>query len=253
MKKNYKINSPISSPKVAFVSGYVGLKRMAPIPRKPSKYDGYFITNNRWVYYRLKLTKWKPVFIENTLNRLFDNPSEELIETFKNIKRIDKIAKNYFFTKACKSLKLYPQKFIPKTYDYIVWFDNKFDVNVNGTIQTIKNWNPNVSMMLHRHPFLNNISEEFKESTLQKRYIVDKENYLNYIEKNISKDLSAEHYNHFQCGYLLYNMNHSDTIRIQKTWHEHIKKCGINDQISFNFVAQIFKDIIGEYIYDIHE
>ena len=253
MKKNYKINSPNSSPKVAFVSGYVGLKRMAPIPRKPSKYDGYFITNNRWVYYRLKLTKWKPVFIENTLNRLFDNPSEELIETFKNIKRIDKIAKNYFFTKACKSLKLYPQKFIPKTYDYIVWFDNKFDVNVNGTIQTIKNWNPNVSMMLHRHPFLNNISEEFKESMLQKRYIVDKENYLNYIEKNISKDLSAEHYNHFQCGYLLYNMNHSDTIRIQKTWHEHIKKCGINDQISFNFVAQIFKDIIGEYIYDIHE
>ena len=118
-------------------------------------------------------------------------------------------------------------------------------------MQTIENWNPNIAMALHRHPFLNNISEEFKESMLQERYILDKERYHNYIDSNVSKGLSSEHYNHFQCGYLLYNMNHPDTTRIQKTWHEHINKCGINDQISFNFIAQIFKRVIGEYRYDI--
>jgi hypothetical protein len=253
MKKHNTVNGNSSSPKIAFVSGYVGLKVTIPIPKKPAKYDGYFITNNKWVYYRLKLTKWKPVYVENTLNTLFDNPTEDLKETFKNIRRIDKTTRKYFFTKACKFLKLYPQDFIPKTYDYVVWFDNKFNVNIEGTIKTINSWTPNISMMVHRHPFINNIKEELKESMLQQRYILDKDNYLNYIEKNVSNGLSTEHYNHFQCGYLLYNMNHSDTKLIQKTWHEHIKQCGINDQISFNFVAQVFEEIIDEYIYDIQE
>jgi hypothetical protein len=247
------LNSPKNSSSVAFVTGYIGLKASARIPTKPSQYDGYFITNNKWVYYRLKLSKWTPIFIENTLDKLFDNPTEELIETFKNIKGVDKITRQYFFSRASKSLKLYPQEFIPKKYDYLVWFDNKFNVNIKGTIQTIKDWPPNVSTMLHRHPFVNDIRGEFKEAMLQERYILDKKNYLDYIEENVSKGLSSEHYNHFQTGYLLYNMNHDVTKHIQKTWHEHIKRCGINCQISFNFVAQMFREFIGEYIYDIHE
>ncbi|TPN84781.1 hypothetical protein [Aquimarina algicola] len=247
------MNSPNNSPKIAFVTGYVGLKFSAPIPKKPPHYDGYFITNNKWVYNRLKLTNWTPIFIDNTIEKLFYAPSEDLVKTFKNIKNADKITKQYVFTTACKPLKLYPQKFIQKSYDYVVWFDNKFNINTKGTIQTIKNWDSKIAMMLHRHPFVNNINGEFKESMYQERYIIDKESYLKYIEKNVSQGLSAEHHNHFQCGYLLYNMNHPDTMQIQETWHKHIKECGINDQISFNFVAQLFSEVITEYMYDIEE
>jgi hypothetical protein len=101
MKKINKSNSHNNSPKVASVIGYFGFKILAPIPRKPIKYDGYLITNYEWIYYWLKLTKLKPIFKKNTLNELFDHPLKVLVRTFKkDIKNINKTAVKYFHTRA---------------------------------------------------------------------------------------------------------------------------------------------------------
>ncbi|MFC5044567.1 hypothetical protein ACFSTE_15465 [Aquimarina hainanensis] len=237
---------------LAFVSGYVGKKKHARIPKKPPRHDSYFITDNKWVYYRLKFTRWKPVFIKDTAALIaqfspespVNNFSEEAITT-------DKVTAQRYYTTACKPLKVYPQHFLKKKYDYLVWSDNKFDINYKDTIKVVNNWNPDIAMMLHRHPVLKNIDGEFEESMLQERYVIEKEQYTRYIKDRVNEGLSSQSDDHYQCGYLLYNMKASETENIQKAWHQNINQCGINDQISFNFVAQKFRHLIDEYKYDI--
>ena len=38
------------------------------------------------------------------------------------------------------------------------------------------------------------------------------------------------------------NMKHNKINTINTTWYQHIKECGIQDQISFFFVKQLFND-----------
>jgi len=240
---------------IAFVTGYIGPKKRARIPVKPPQYDGYYITNNKRVLKRLRKTQWTPIFIKDTMSLIselsFDNPLKKY--NMDDLPKLDKIDRERFFTMACKPLKTEPQKFIPKPnlYHYIIWSDNKINVNIEGTITTIKSWNTNLAMMLHRHPFVANIEKEYDESMLQERYVREKEQYAKYINKNVNEGLSAKQDLFYQCGYIIYNLQHPETLNIQKTWKKHIGQCGINDQISFNFVAQQFNSVIGEYKYDI--
>ena len=57
---------------------------------------------------------------------------------------------------------------------------------------------------------------------------------------------------HSQCGFIIYNLKHSMTNKIQKEWMDNIKKCGIQDQISFNLFRQNYEEYIGEYKYSIN-
>lgn len=238
---------------IAFVTGYIGTKNHTYIPNKPPQYDSYYITDNKWVYARLKRTQWMPIFIDDIMDILSKFLSNSHFIKNKNINKLDKVDKNRFYTIVSKPLKVYPDQFLPKGYHYIVWFDSKFDVNITGTLEAIRNWKQDKAIMLHKHPFAKNIEEEFNESMKQKRYVKERYQYIDYIYKNTTKGLSKYHNKHYQCGYLLYNTNHPETKNIQRTWQQHINNCGINDQISFNFIAQLFDKYIDEYIYDIQD
>ena len=39
----------------------------------------------------------------------------------------------------------------------------------------------------------------------------------------------------------LQHLKHEKTNKINETWYEHIQECGIQDQISFFFVKQLFE------------
>ncbi len=242
-------------PNIAFVTGYIGPKAKAKIPKKPPQYDGYYITNNKRVFKKLKKKQWVPIFIEDTMNLMSELTLDNPLKKYKmeDLSKLDEIDRERFYTMACKPLKVHPQQFLPNTYDYVVWFDNKFDVNVEGSIKTIAEWNTNLAMMLHKHPFVANIAKEYDESMYQERYVREKDQYTTYINNNIDKGFSSKHDMHYQCGYIIHNLKHPETKNIQETWKKNIYECGINDQISFNFVAQQFSNIIGEYKYDIGE
>ena len=154
-------------------------------------------------------------------------------------------------TMSSKMLKVFPQTFLEKQYDFVVWYDNKFSVNVDDTIRAINSWNNNHSLMLHKHPFLNNVQEEFTTSMFQPRYFYEKEKYIKYIDECKKKGLVDDYMFHSQCGYIIYNLKHSMTNKIQKEWMNNIKKCGIQDQISFNLFRQNYEEFIGEYKYSI--
>ena len=59
---------------------------------------------------------------------------------------------NYIFNSLkSKLLKVYPQRFLPKEYDMVVWFDNKNDLVIKNVINQLYNWNPNTAVMMHRY------------------------------------------------------------------------------------------------------
>ena len=65
-----------------------------------------------------------------------------------------------------------------------------------------------------------------------------------YIYGQIEKGLVEQEDKHCQCGLLLRNMKHPKISEINDTWYAHIQECGIQDQISFFFVKQEFKEYI---------
>ena len=236
---------------IAFVTGYIGRKFYTKIPDKPNQYDSYYITDNRRIYFRLKFTKWQGIFIKDVRKLLSTFSPNNQFSQYDNINKLDKINQKIFYAMASKALKVYPNHFLPKQYQYLIWFDNKFNVNLEGTLKSIKSYNKNIAIMLHKHPFVENIAKELTESKKQKRYARQEDRYVKYIDNNVNNGLSKHHYIHYQSGYLLYNIKHKQTANIQKIWQQHINDCGINCQITFNFVAQLFDQYIDEYIYDI--
>jgi hypothetical protein len=200
------------------------------IPNIPSlTYKCFYYTNNVRLLYLLQKTNWIPIF---------DNKptKDDLIES-------NMIGK---FIKSC------PHKFPHlKDYDYLCYLDSKLeDVNEKFVEEYIHKYfisenNEKYALMLRNHTFIKPyIWKEYEVSMEQKRYRLQSDSYIKYINSQILSGLKAETPYHCQCGFLIRNMKHPEINNIGETWLQHIQTCGIQDQISFFFVKQIFSDYI---------
>jgi hypothetical protein len=199
------------------------------IPQTPSiKYDCYYFTNNKNTFERLRDTKWIGIFIDDPSN-------DDLIES-------------------CMKSKLL--KCMPEThpdllkYKYLCFFDTKIaitDTLVENIVNTTFTDN-DVCMVLRKHFNQHaNVYWEFQESVKQYRYTLEKEKYDRYIDNQSLNGLSCNlnmDESHIACGFIIRDMTKSKTLEINKTWYEHVQVCGIQDQISFFFVKQLFKNNI---------
>lgn len=148
-----------------------------------------------------------------------------------------------------KHLKAMPQEYNElKEYDYLCFLDSKLDkVNEQFVEDFIRKYfiENNYALLLRKHWFVHhNVWNEYNESMLQERYRIQKEQYKNYIEKQINNGLSEITENHCACQFLIRNMKHDKIIEINTKWYNHIQECGIQDQISFFFVKQLFNEYI---------
>ena len=220
---------------LAFVTGYIGQDGdQARIPTVPRAGHSYFITNLSEVAQAALEQGWMPIMT------MCDDTSTEIART-----------------QASKPLKVFPQQAVlrvtSKAYKYMVWFDNKFDVNVAGVNDAVAKWNPKHALLMHRHPFLCGddlrcgADMELKESLKQHRYQLQENQYVKYMEEEARAGFPTHGERHFQCGFLLYRLDHPDCAKIQDMWMAHIERCGIQDQISMYYVAQRFPDGIGEF------
>ena len=135
--------------KIAFVTGYIG-ESPTNIPNITKDVDSYFITNNQNIYDNLIKKN-----IYTKIIKINDIPVVDVKES------VDNYIKNSMDS---KRLKVFPQTFLESKYDFVIWYDNKFSVNVKDTINVINSWNKKHALMLHRHTFIANIKEEFEES-----------------------------------------------------------------------------------------
>tara|TARA_Y100000389_G_scaffold156862_1_gene157833 strand:- start:333 stop:1694 length:1362 start_codon:yes stop_codon:yes gene_type:complete len=228
----------IPSIKIAFVSGYVGPENESyatnrvPNLIKGDNIDCYFITNLQLVAENAKEKGW--------IVKIIPTPKDQSYNGC-NL--------------ACKLPKVFPQKFANhKKYDFIIWFDNKFDPKINEVIPVLNNWDQNKCVAMHRHPFLSDkngnggADKELKESLKAERYRLQRELYEKYINEEVDKGFSINGEKHYTCCFIIYNNKHPNTLKIQNTWMNHINRCGIQDQISMYFVAQRFKKEIYEFV-----
>jgi hypothetical protein len=198
------------------------------IPDVPSlKYKCYYYTNNKTIFEKLKETAWIGIFID---------------KEFKD----DVYIPNMYG----KHLKSMPQEYQElKNYDYLCFFDSKINnLNVNFIEDNIHKYfiDDNKALILRLHDFIttNNVWSEFCLSMYQPRYYNDRYRYLNYIINQLNNGFKATDDYHCVSGYLIRNMKHTKIIELNSTWYNHIKECGIQCQISFFFVKQLFKEYI---------
>jgi hypothetical protein len=212
---------------LVFYTGFYGTKSNPAfvIPKVPSeKYHCYYFTNNREMLVRLRATKWIGIL---------DNQPEtddEIVSTMYS-----------------KRMKAVPEQFeVLNKYDYTCYLDSKLNVSESFVEKMIDTYfvRDQYALLIRRHTFLHSVREEFHESMKQDRYIKERDRYLQYIKKQIDSGLSEISGSHCQTGFIIRNMKHPNTRNIDSTWYDHIKDCGIECQISFPFIKQLFsKDI----------
>ena len=134
-------------------------------------------------------------------------------------------------------------------YDYLCFLDSKLDkvseIFVEKYIDTYF-IEQNYALLLREHILIKdaNVWNEFNLSMEQNRYVQQKERYLNYINKQLNNGLKEKTNKHCQTGFLIRNMKHPKIKEINNTWYSHIQECGIQCQISFFFVKQLFENDI---------
>jgi hypothetical protein len=218
---------------LAFYTYFYGSDNNAAccIPSVPSlKYNCYYYTNNTTILEKLKDTKWIGIYDNIPTN-------DDLIESCM----------------VGKHIKAMPHKYDElKKYDYLCFLDTKLE-KVNEIF--VENYiniyfiEQNYSLLLRVHPFItNNVWNEYNVSMRQYRYQLESGKYKKYIRAQIDNGLSETVITHCACGFLIRNMKHDKNIEISTTWYNHIQECGIQDQISFFFVKQLFNEYIHPFI-----
>jgi len=160
---------------------------------------------------------------------------------------------------AGKHIKTSPHEYKElKDYSYVCFLDSKLEkVNETFVENFIQKYfiEQNYALLLREHWYINskalnrNVSvwDEFYESMYQKRYIIEREKYKKYINNQKVNGLSETTKRHCAGGFLIRNMKHPKINEINNTWFQHIQECGIQDQISFFFVKQLFDDCIHSF------
>ncbi len=196
------------------------------IPALPStKYKCYYYTNNKNLLQKIKKTKWIGIYDNQPI-------SDDLIVSAFQSKKIKAMPNKY------KHLK---------KHNYLCYLDSKLkQLNESFIENCIDEYfiNNNYAFLVRKHEFIKgSVWNEYKESMKQSRYVTEKSKYINYIKNQINNGLKETTSFHCQTGLIIRNMNHPDINNINKTWYNHICNCGIQCQISFYFVKQLFKSI----------
>jgi hypothetical protein len=91
--------------------------------------------------------------------------------------------------------------------------------------------------------FSGNLLYEFGAAMGHDRYRDEWDQSINYITEELRNGASLE-CQMYMTGVILRNMSHPDTISINDLWWQHVCRCGIECQISFDIVAQRYRSIV---------
>jgi hypothetical protein len=139
---------------------------------------------------------------------------------------------------------MYPEL---NAYDATCYFDSALTVNTYDVIELAEKTftYSNYEVIIARHPFISatwppSARSEFKNAMLQPRYEVEREKYEKYMAEQIKSGLLEEDDIHYATGFIV-RKNNMEMRKMGEVWYRHILACGIECQISFFFVQQMFK------------
>lgn len=221
--------------KLAYYTCYFGggsnYSRLIP-PLPSIKYDCYYFTNDIDIYNQLKDTSWIVIYMN-------DIPIHncEIKDTMES-----------------KKLRCCPHKFdVLNNYEYLCWFDSKLQVYENKVIELVEKLSndPDKIIVLCKHPYsntFNSVWDEFNLAIRTPKYNSQKDQNIKYIEMQINNGFSDKINIHF-CGGWNIRKICKKTEEFGELWYKHIQECGIEDQISLQFIQQKYINniIVVEY------
>jgi hypothetical protein len=213
--------------KIAFYTCFFGAdsNERNKIPPSPKLDDCFFFTNNPNTYANLEKTGWNRIFID--------------IPVKHNLTADAMDAKHL---KACPYM--YPEL---NGYDATCYFDSALKVNTEEVIELVNKafTYSNYDMLIARHPFISatwptSAKSEFANAMLQPRYAAERDKYERYMAQQILSGLLETDDIHYATGFIV-RKNNMEMRKLGEVWYRHILECGIECQISFFFVQQMFK------------
>jgi hypothetical protein len=216
--------------KLAYYTCYFGSRnnysRMIP-PIPSNKNDCYFFTNDTEFYNNLENTNWIRVFMGHI--PIHDNHLLDSMEP--------------------KEIRCCPHRFeILQNYEYLCWFDSKlyvYENKVEEFMEQLSN-DDNKFISLSRHPnsyIYKSVWDEFNLAMNYDKYNIQKDQNIKYIENQINNGFSDQINIHFCAGWTLKKMC-KKTEEFGELWYSHIQECGIECQISLQFIVQKYIDNI---------
>ncbi len=208
--------------KVAVYSNFYGADNLA-VPNvnmgRVSGYPHYFFTNNGVVAHKMGAVGWHVV---QTAHEVSGDPAVSNMQA--------------------KEVKVQPHLYpLLGEYDWLVYRDAKLAGLDFGMLPKIidKLSKSNCCAALPVHG--RGVVDEVVESMFQKRYLNDRQRIVQYVNEELLAGWSPVNPVHFGCCTSVRNQRHKDTETMNNLWAAHIVRCGVQDQISFHFVAQQFK------------
>jgi len=186
-------------------------------------FDHFFISNNQQILEMAANRGWQPIYLDLYVS-----------------------ANRVLSAQQSKIPKALPHLFPALThYDSLLYVDDKISFNASKMYclsQTLIQ--DNKALMIREHPSLtHNILNELAVAMIQPRYQAQRDQMVAYIDAQIKSGLRLRVEHLFWTSAILRNMRHSDTCLINENWYNAILDCGIECQITFDFVAQNFNSI----------
>jgi hypothetical protein len=195
----------------------------------PTGIDSYYFTNNRNTYNQLLLSAWKLVWVDIPI-------SDDNIVSAEQSKHI----------RCC------PWEYDAlKQYDYLCWIDSKLQfTNVNRLHEIIYELSKSPfvwAFTQHPSPY-KDVWGEYHAAIRHEKYARQSERYRSYIISRIDTGYDPNIPQRVCCGMSI-RKNCPLAKEIGDFWYSEIQECGIEDQISFQFVHQKYNHAIRVYPY----
>lgn len=224
LKKKSILNEQTS--RAAVYSTYFGSNHTLTFNKQmvDPNFDHYFISNNLYLLQNVKKLGWIPIHINLPISR-----------------------NRILSAQQSKIPKALPHIFEElNRYEYLFYRDDKIDFDTSLLPSLIEQMeSEKAAFSIRLHPDLSsNVLNEFAVAMHQHRYEAQRSQMVEYISKKVADGYSLKVNNMFWTSAILRHLKHPDTITINEDWYQNILDCGIECQLSFDFVAQKYGCII---------
>ena len=151
-----------------------------------------------------------------------------------------------------KELRCCPERFPElQSYDYLCWIDSKMVFTSWDMFEemwkALQTSDRVVAATAHPTPYTD-VWGEYHAAIRHAKYAREKESYHRYIEDQLAQGRDLHTPQRICCGFRLMKMTERRK-ELGETWLRHIRQCGIEDQISWQFVHQLYEDAIQIFPY----
>ncbi len=160
------------------------------VPHRQLNSKYYYYTNNKSLLAELEDTDWIGIFDDQPL-------TSSTLDSCMISKRIKAMPNEY--------LEL-------RKYDYLCYLDSKVNqINEKVVLDLVSEhfMGGDKAILMRQHWYIdNNVWEEFEEAMNQRRYRLEKDKYIDYINSQLREGLNETDDSHCATGFILRDMNH---------------------------------------------